>query len=101
MLGVPYFFQKEAEYEAWLDEYGEIGLVVNNFTNKYGTKFHENGLKLHKADCASLNKAEYKGRRTNYGKLCGLDELALVEDCERRTGSQPKRSQACCFKSVH
>lgn len=98
MLEIEYFFQQEAEYEAWLNQNGETGIVVNNFTNKKGTKFHKNGLKLHKANCDNLNRLEYHGSRTNFGKLCGFDESELIEECKRRTGSPPKRSQICCFK---
>ncbi len=97
MLGIVYFYDQEAEYETWLNENRKTGLVINNLRGEIPKPWKPNekdgGLKLHKASCTELNSPRHAGARTiPYGKLCGIDEQVLLEDCERRSGGyRPKR----------
>lgn len=95
MPGIEYFFHQESEYENWRNTHRNTGFVISGFTNRKGTILWENKAPLYLANCPTLNRPEHKGRRTSYGKLCGSDERALIEDCNHRTGIQPKRCPHC------
>ena len=96
MIRSVYFYDKEAEYEAWLNENQKNGLVVNNLRGKdpkpWKPKEEDGGLRLHKATCSSLNRPRDHGKRTKpFGKLCGFDELLLSQECERISEKAPSR----------
>ncbi|MDE0509824.1 MAG: hypothetical protein OXI17_14490 [Gammaproteobacteria bacterium] len=96
-IAIPnYFFQNESGYEEWLKQNQNTGFVANGFKDKDGTKVSEQHFRVHKLPCDnSLNKQEYEGRRTNYGKLCHLDEDIVFEDCKRRTKVKLTRCSKC------
>lgn len=96
---IEYYFgeEKEEEYNDWLRKHRNTGFIINGFTNKQGTKLWQNKAPLHEASCPRMNHYK-KGSRLSYGKLCGLDELTLIENCESRTDIKPTKECKSCFK---
>lgn len=90
MCGIEFFFgKKDADkYDDWLRVHQNDGFIINNF-RKDGKTIWEDKAAMHKASCPSMNEHDKYGRM-RYGKLCGLDELALIEDCKSRTRTRTK-----------
>ena len=95
-----YFFESESGYEKWLEQNQNVGFVASGFTNKEGSKVWEGKLTIHKLPCdSSLNHNRFKGSRTNYGKLCHLDEKILIAECRQRMKGEYKLGRCHnCYK---
>ena len=100
MAAVIYFFDQEAEYGVWLEENFSKGLVVSNLKGEnihylragFPSKDDAGGLRLHRASCGFLRRrpdVESGTRTKTYGKLCGLDRIALIKVCKDSTRKQP------------
>ena len=107
---ITYFFDKEAEHETWLLKHGASGLVIGNLK---GADIHnlkvgfpsqkDGGLRLHRATCSYLHRQidiENGTRTKSYGKLCGLDQQALIRECENKTGKQPTECWHCLRRPI-
>lgn len=98
MTGIKRFRgSKDADkFDEWLKNHQNDGFVIGGFTNNNFTKLWENKAPFHQAHCGTLTRYD-KYARLTYGKLCALDEAALVEECKRLTGIKPTKDCRQCF----